>query len=212
MNTFKPRVQSAVDIDENVLLLCPAFETALSEACLDLLTLADPAEENVLCISFMRSLEEFRAEWEQHIGTAPGDAAVVNVAAETRSAGAVEPAAGEPAAETSFTPRVKRVSTPSDLTTLGVRITDCLSDWETHANSRQTVACFESITTILQYADREQAFKFLHVLTDHFARADATAHYHLDPAVPDEQTLDMLTDLFDVVCEYDNGEWIVRTR
>jgi len=212
MPALDTQIHSVADAGDNVLLLCPAFEPAGESACLDLLTRADPADENVLCISFMRSLGNLRAEWDQRVGSAPGDAAVVNVAADTRSAGTAERASVESTADTTFTPRVEQVTTPSDLTTLGVRITDCLSDWDTDENTRQTVACFESITTLLQYADRERVFKFLHVLTDHFASADATAHYHLDPTVPDEETLDMLTGLFDVVCEYEHGEWTVQTR
>jgi len=212
MPEIKPQIHADIDVGENVLLLCPAFEPAGTSACMDLLTPANPAEANILCISFMRSRDELRTEWDQHVGTAPGDAAVVDVAAETRSAGAGETASGELPADTTFTPRIEHVTTPSDLTTLGVRITDCLSDWDAQATTRRTVACFESITTLLQYADRERTFKFLHVLTDHFASAEAIAHYHLDPTVTDEQTLDMLITLFDVVCEYDQSEWSVRRR
>ena len=212
MPKIKPPIHADIEGGENVLLLCPAFEPAGTSACMDLLTPADPAETNILCVSFMRSLEKLRTEWDQHVGTAPGDAAVVDVAADTRSAGAVETASGEMPADTTFAPRVEEVTTPSDLTTLGVRITDCLSDWDVQGNTRRTVACFESITTLLQYADRERTFKFLHVLTDQLASADATAHYHLDPTVPDEETLEMLTTLFDVVCEYENGEWSAQRR
>lgn len=212
MTEFGTQIQSAIDAGDNVLLLCPVFEPAVSNACMDLLTRADPADENVLCISFMRSLGDLRAEWDQHVESAPGDAAVVNVAADTRSAGTTETAPAESTADTSFTPRIEQVTTPSNLTTLGVRIIDCLSDWETQANTRQTVTCFESITTLLQYADRERTFKFLHVLTEHFSSADATAHYHLDPTVTDEETLDMLTGLFDVVCEYEDSKWALQTR
>jgi len=212
MPEIKPQIHADIDVGENVLLLCPAFEPAGTSACMDLLTPANPAEENILCVSFMRSRDKLRTEWDQHVGTAPGDAAVVDVAADTRSAGAAETVSGKPLADTTFTPRVEEVTTPSDLTTLGVRITDCLNDWDVQATTRQTVACFESITTLLQYADRERTFKFLHVLTDHFASADATAHYHLDPTVPDEETLEMLITLFDVVCEYDQGEWSVQRQ
>lgn len=212
MTTSTPKIQSIIDAGDNVLLLCPAFEPAEESACMDLLTLSEPANENVLCVSFMRSLGNLRAEWDQHVGSAPSDAAVVNVAAETRSTRTADMTSVESTADTTFTPRVEQVTTPSDLTTLGVRITDCVADWDTQENTRQTVACFESITTLLQYADRERTFKFLHVLTDHFESVDATAHYHLEPTVPDEETLDMLVGLFDVVCEYANGEWTVRTR
>lgn len=212
MPELKPQIHADSEGGENVLLLCPAFEPAGPSACLDLLTPGDPAETNILCVSFMRSREDLRTKWDQHVGTAPGDAAVVDVAADTRSAGTVETPSGDPPADTTFAPRVEEVTTPSDLTTLGVRITDCLSDWEAQASPRRSVACFESITTLLQYADRERTFKFLHVLTDHFASADATAHYHLDPTVPDEETLEMLMSLFDVVCEYETGEWTVQRR
>jgi hypothetical protein len=212
MHSLPSQVSNMIERGDNILLQSTSFEVDDSKACTDLLTLEAPAHENVLCISFTKSLDDYRAAWDQHVNSAPGSAAFLDVTAETRSTATVTNTANEPTETTSFDPTVAQITTPSDLTTLGVRITERLNEWDAENSDRQTVVCFESISTLLQYTELEQTFKFLHVLTDHFTSADAIAHYHLDPTVHDEKTMSMLTQVFDAVCAFEDGEWTVQTR
>jgi len=101
---------------------------------------------------------------------------------------------------------VKSVSTPDDLTGLGITLSQALSAHD------DAVVCFESLTVLLQYVDTETAYEFLNALTGHLYAADARAHFHLDPAAHDTQTTDALASLFDAIVERQDGEWSVRRR
>jgi hypothetical protein len=104
---------------------------------------------------------------------------------------------------------IKTMSDPSDLTDLGITISSFLSEWD--SNDNQTVACFHSLTSLLQYADPQRVFRFLHVLTEKFDSSEVVAHYHMDPSAHDQQTINTLTPLFDASVEHDeNEEWTVR--
>jgi len=108
-----------------------------------------------------------------------------------------------------FTTAVETISDPGDLIGLGIAISKYLSNWEGSPN--QTVVCFHSLTPLLQYGNLQRVFRFLHVLTGPLKSIDAVAHFHLDPHAHDEQTINTLSQLFDVIVEHDNGDYTVRT-
>ena len=73
---------------------------------------------------------------------------------------------------------------------------------ESAADSDEDISfCFNSITSLLQYADVQRAFRFLHVVTGRVKTVGGTGHYHLDPEAHDRQTLATLKGLFDAVIE-----------
>jgi hypothetical protein len=91
---------------------------------------------------------------------------------------------------------------PNDLTGQGIAIAEALN--------AGTEVCFDSLTALLQYADRERAFQFLHSLGERCAAASATIHYHLDPATTDEKTVAAMSTLMDAVVDTEAGELRVR--
>jgi len=91
---------------------------------------------------------------------------------------------------------------PGDLTGLGIAIAESLGP--------DTAVCFDSLTAMLQYADRERSFQFLHALGERCASAGATAHYHLDPEATDETTVAALSTLVDAVVDTGAGTVSVR--
>jgi hypothetical protein len=191
-----------------VLLLVPSLHTGTEEACLDLLSFDAPAEENVLWVTYTRSPDDCVEDWMTHTGKEPQNVQFVNVGETTRSASAQTGGGGSSAVSWQA---VQTLSSPGDLTGLGIKLSEVLKEWED--NDNQTVACFDSLTALLQYADLQTIYKFLHVLTGRFDAADVTAHFHLDPEACDQQTVSTLTSLFDTVVELDdNEEWTVRSR
>lgn len=90
---------------------------------------------------------------------------------------------------------VRSVSTPDDLTGLGITLSQALS---THEDA---LVCFDSLTVVLQYVATETAYEFLNALTGHLYAADAKAYFYLDPAAHDTQTVEALASLFDAVVE-----------
>lgn len=115
-------------------------------------------------------------------------------------------AVGEEAAASAPDVPVETVSAREDLTGLGILLSRTLT-----AND-DVIVCFDSLTALLEYVDHETAYEFLNAVTGQLYAADAAAHFHLDPAAHDRQAVGMLASLFDVIVEWDDGDWTVRTR
>jgi hypothetical protein len=91
---------------------------------------------------------------------------------------------------------VRPVSDPTDLTGVGIAVGEWLRARET---DEEPVVCLDSLSTLLQYADPERAFRFLHGLRTQVRSADATAFVSVDPGAHDEATLGTFRALFDTV-------------
>lgn len=191
--------------ESSVLVLAPSMNSETGAACIDMLTRAPSAQENVLWITFTRSPDACLQSWLTHADRRPANLRFISVGETVRSV-----ATSAPMQETPTDAVIDTLSNPGDLTGLGIKISEVLQQW--YGNGNETVACFHSLTALLQYADVQTIYKFLHVLTGRFATADVTAHFHLDPDAHDSQTVNTLKTLFDAVAEFDGDEWTVRTR
>jgi hypothetical protein len=192
---------------ECVLLLAPSLDATTDEVCLDLLSLDDSSETNLLWVTYTRSPDSCVQDWLSHAGERPRNMRFVSVGETMRSASAQ---AGGDATRRTGGETIETLSNPGDLTGLGIKLSEILKGWS--QSDARTVACFDSLTALLQYADLQTVYKFLHVLTGRFEAADVTAHFHLDPEACDAQTVGTLTSLFDAVVEHDDGEWTMRSR
>ena len=183
----------------NVLLLAPSLGGHGREVCFDLLAQTPPAETNVLVTSYTQTPGEVVDDWNDHVGTAPVRGGVVSVGQ------------GEDDAEDSSW-AVKSVENPSDLTGVGIELSEFLSGIASATEEGEHVAvCFNSITSLLQYADLQRAFRFLHVVTGRIKTVGGVGHFHLDPDAHDTQTVATLKGLFDAVVEVDDdGSWDVQ--
>ena len=184
-----------------VLFLAPSLHTGTEDGCLDLLSLDAPAEQNVLWVTYTRSPDDCVQDWMAHADAEPGNVQFVNVGETTRSASA---RTGDGASSAVSWQAVETLANPGDLTGLGIKLSEVLKQWED--NDNRTVACFDSLTALLQYADLQRAFRFLHVVTGRVKTAEGVGHYHLDPEAHDRQTLATLKGLFDAVVEVDEDE------
>jgi len=207
MSPITEQAGSAIHPGDNVLVTCPSFMGDEHQTCLELLTPASPENVYALSILFTQSPSDHLDSWQRLVGAYPARSRIVSVDADAKSSAGIpevttESRDGEQA--------VQRVNSPRNLTQLGVRITDSLDEWMETEPDTQVAVCFQSISTLLQYVDVEQAFKFLNVITARCSAADAVAHYHLDPHAHDEQTTVKLEQLFDAVVEYDEDSWTIR--
>jgi len=206
--TLPATVTDSIASGDDVLVCCPSVADEESLACADLSTLGPPERTNVLTVTTTDSPLERRAVWDRYVERAPARLAVVSVETECRSPESeVEAVENEHVTQARYG-RVETVSSPTDLSELGLRITEVLSEWQDDANDRRTVLCFHSLTALLQSVSVERLFKFVHVLANQSVTEDVTGHYHLDPTVHDEVTVRTLAELFDVVCERE-GTWEV---
>lgn len=152
--------------------------------CLDLLGADDPGRVDVLFVTVTRTAQERLDAWKRHADAPPANVGIVTV----DSGGSGEDAG-------SGAPTVRRVSDPSDLTGVGIAISEFLSEWADDGN--RTVVCFESLTAMLQYVEPRRVFQFCNELTSKFEMAGADAHFHITPEAHDRQVLSVLSSLFD---------------
>lgn len=96
---------------------------------------------------------------------------------------------------------VERVSDPGDLPQLGISISQLIDDW----HNRRVVVCLDSLTVLLQHAEPDRVFRFLHILHGRLSDVNASAHFHLDTRVHDIGTISTLDSLFDVTIEVSDG-------
>ena len=174
----------------NVLLERPPMGSG-EDVCTSLLAegLDDPS---VLYVSFMRQASECIETWEAggHDVAALGVITVGDASPDTDRSDVV----------------TESVSSANDLTGLGIKIGQFLSEWDT-----PVAICFDSLTSLLQYVDFETAYEFIHAITGQVHAAGARAHFHVDPDAHDETQVAGITSLVDASVSL-GEETRVRTR
>jgi len=108
-------------------------------------------------------------------------------------------------------PAVHRVSSPADLTGMGVAFTQAVDEMATPDRLRLG---FVSISTLLQYVDAERAFSFLHVLSRRTSAAGYLGVYSIDPTTHEDRFVNVVTSIFDAAVEIrdQDGDRELRVR
>lgn len=149
---------------------------------------------NVLLVSLRTSadsrLDRFYAQQKEE----PENLALITGSDSVRSS---TTSRSHSAAETD--PSIDVVADPGDLTKLGISISKRLDDWQ--ENGYETVVCFHSLSTLLQFAELQRVFRFIHVLQGRLDEMKATTHYHIDADAHAPQAYATLRPLFDEVIE-----------
>jgi hypothetical protein len=182
----------------NVLLLAPSLGSAGSDACTRLLAQTPAAETSVLSITYTRSPAEVVERYREAAGDDPVRGGIVTV-------GEADPSVDSSAWA------ARGIENPGDLTGIGIELSELLSGIANAAEDGHIAVCFDSLTSLLQYADLQRAFRFLHVVTGRVKTVGGVGHYHIDPEAHDQQTLATLKGLFDAVVEVeDDGTWDIQ--
>jgi hypothetical protein len=194
----KPDLSDLSDVS-NVMLSAPSLGGYGDDVCDSLLTQTPPSETNILTVTFTDTPQEWVDDWMESVGVSPLRGGIVSI-------GQADATIDDPSWA------VKTVENPSDLTGIGIELSELLSGMATAADDDEyIVVCFDSITSLLQYADLQRAFRFLHVVTGRVKTVNGVGHYHLDPEAHDGQTLATLKGLFDAVVEVeDDGSWTIQ--
>lgn len=170
--------------DAASMLLCASSSDRDAALCERLLADDAAAGRTVLWVSFGRSPAECLSGFPDE----SADCAVLAVGT---------PPTGAAITDDSVT--VDAVSTRSDLTALGIKLSRFLS-----ASDGEISVCFDSLTTMLDYVTLETAYEFLHTVTRQCYAAGARIHFHLDPTAYDEQTVAAITSLCDARVDLDS--------
>ena len=181
-------IHSRLDGATNVLLEEPPIGAG-RESCTSLLV-DGAAEPNVVFVTFTRQASECV---DQLDGADVGDIGVITV--------------GDSPALDDESVTTDSVSTPSDLTGLGIGVGRFLSEFET-----PLFVCFDSLTAMLQYVDVKTAYEFLHAITGQVHAAGARAHFHIDPSAHDDRDVEALTSLFDARVSLADDDHEIHTR
>ena len=188
--------------DGNVLLLAPSIGWAEREACTDFVGHGPLDITNQIHVLYVESPAARYEIVEEALPHHPAETAVVTV-------GSGDPVATRRPEPPHVDYHVESVADPGDLTGLGMALQDCLRAWQD--DGYDVGLCFDSLSILLQYAEVERVYRFLHVLTRRLSTAGASAHFHLDPAAHDERTVARLSALFDSVVEVtSDGDRTVR--
>lgn len=189
----------------SILLLSPTLSETGRDTCFDLCQPTDPKEENVLIISYRQSADGALRDWRDYVGTPPAKMKLITMdeSQGTATNGGVTVEEYKTHVDTS-------VEHPSDLTGLGIALSQQLERW---GQSDQEIAlCFDSITVMLQYVDIQTVFRFLHVAINRLRAVDAVGHFHMDPGAHDKQVISRLAQLFDAIVEVNDDGVTVRSR
>lgn len=99
------------------------------------------------------------------------------------------------------TKNIKRVSSPVDLTGIGVKISQFFEEFLVRKNIPNTRFCINSLSTILMYSNIKTVFRFIHVFTGRIKAANALGIYVIEDEIHDPQTIATLKQLFDGMIE-----------
>jgi len=169
----------------NVIVMAPSLSDEKRQTCLDLQGAAPPDRLDVLHVTYSNGPADLVDQWRAHHGDLPGRMGIVVVGDQPG-----QHPGGENVPENVFV----TTANPNDITGLGMRLNNYLND---HDDDSQLVVCLDSMTEMLQFAELQPVFKFLHMFAGQLRDADAVAHFHLDPGAHDDQTISRLKPLFD---------------
>ncbi|WP_436348909.1 DUF7504 family protein [Natronorubrum sp. FCH18a] len=185
-------IHTTLSHTSNVLLLAQRTDT--TELCSDLQYPYPPDRQNVLSIIVDKPADEKVAELNAQQYEMPAERKIISLGEFARSASAQSVTLPGPI-------EADLIADEQDLSTLYDRIEATLSDWE--SNSHMTSLCFDSVDALLDQIDLDTTFSFFYSLTSDIANSDTVAHYHLDPMKCDDETINILTPLFDAVISED---------
>jgi len=94
---------------------------------------------------------------------------------------------------------IKTVSSPADLTSIGVRIGEFIDDFS--EKDMKIQIHINSLSTILMYSNIQTIFRFLHYLTGRIKAAEALGIFAIDSGMHDQQTIATLKQLCDCMVE-----------
>jgi len=193
MSTTPDANRDDIDRPSNVLLLAPSAASDADAVCEELLHATGSDRTHALLVTPLDSPADRLSTWTDR-GDDPARTTVIDVDTGARSAAATASASASPGVPNAT---VEFVPDATDLLGLG----ETLDDHLTSTGDERTSLCVHSLSALLGATDTESVFKFLEVLTSAVERADAVAHYHLNPDVHDPETVTTLEVLFEAVVD-----------
>ncbi|MGB9956603.1 DUF7504 family protein [Haloferax prahovense] len=193
---FDEKAEAVFDLvseQSNILIVGPAETAAEYNLCTQLMT-GDSGAANQLLVSVETAPEEQLNILNNYRVGSVENQTLISVQSYDAS-GTID------AADLPIT--IKTVTKATDLRRIGLLITKSLNEWG--ESSAQSTLCVHSLSNLITAVNNNQrVFRFLHILTNRISSAGARAHYHVDPARHDDQTLRTFKSLFDATIEFES--------
>ncbi len=106
---------------------------------------------------------------------------------------------------------ITRVTTPSDMTGIGIGITNCFERLHDVGVDRGRLG-LSNLSTMVTYSDKETVFKFCHVLSSRLDSAEFLGLFLVDSTAHNEQTLQVVKQAFDGLIEIRETEGTREAR
>ena len=180
------------DLEPGTYLLAGPAMSGKYDLLLSLITEGIEGGDGALFVTTNDDASGVIGDIEERVGELPGNVRLVDCVTERQGAGSL------PA------DRVEYVSSPADLTGIGIGVSEQLRRFA-HSDVERTRVAFYSLSTLLMYADLETVFRFLHVLTGRVDSIDGIGVFAIDPTTHDESTINTLKQLFDGMIELRDG-------
>ena len=195
-------VFSDVDVDPgtNLLVAGPSM-SGKYDLALDVLASGSARGEGSIVVTTKDNADRVQSDFAAHTDGDAGPLGVVDSV--TKQQGA--PPAGDD-------PLVRYVSSPVDLTGLGIELSELLQHLYRERGATQNRILLNSLSTLLMYSNLQTVFRFLHVFTGRVQSADALGVFVIDDSAHDTQTLSTLKQLFDGIIEVRESESGFETR
>ncbi|RDZ63975.1 hypothetical protein C5B90_12775 [Haloferax sp. Atlit-12N] len=192
---FDEKAEAVFDLvseQSNILIVGPAETAAEYSLCTQLMT-GDSGAANQLLVSVETTPEEQLNILNNYRVGSVENQTLISVQSYDAS-GRID------AADLPIT--IRTVTKATDLRRIGLLITKSLNEWG--ESSVQSTLCVHSLSDLIAAVNNNQrVFRFLHILTNRISSAGARAHYHVDPARHDDQTLRTFKSLFDAAIEFE---------
>lgn len=203
--TELPEGADAEDEAGSVLVLAPDIRETGPRICTELLTGADESIDHVVPVTIGQSPDGWLDVWERTHDGGVDRVTCIDIDRPARSAAASAADGDSEIARIGDGPdvTVETVADLTDLTELGTTITNAV--WDAGASDERVGVAVHSLTDLLQYVDRQQAFFFVITLADRVRREGGVAYVHLDGECHDENTVDVFKTACDAVFEAEEG-------
>jgi len=100
---------------------------------------------------------------------------------------------------------IHHVSSPGDLTGIGIGITKALDGLHKSGRDQGRLALV-SLSTMLTYTDKKTVFKLCHILSSRLDSAGYVGVFTIDSGAHDDQTLQVIKQAFDGLVEFREGD------
>lgn len=193
--------KDTIDVTEGESVLLLGVSGSATDACCNtLLDIGSAANRAEISVHFPADVTDRTRLDTGTTGRQPSKQGQITVGDVLRSVESSSPDFDAPVA-------TEIVENPGDLGEIGTSVSKFCETWST--SDHRIVLCFDSLTELLEYADPEVVFQFLHTLLERLDGVDTVSHFHIDPDSHDEQLISTFSSLFDEVVDPDDaGELI----